>query len=177
MKILTISGSLRKDSYNRKVIQFINKTAEEAGHDVSEVDLAKLDIPVLNTDQKTNDSIEKLNNLVKEAKLVIISTPEYNRSIPGGFKNALDHLNGKTPFMDKVVMITGASTGGFGTVRAQLHLKEVLSAMGAIITPKPEIYIKDAAQVFGENDSIKDEKMKKELKELLDNSIALAEKI
>lgn len=176
MKILTISGSLRKDSYNRMVIEYIKQIASEANLEVTEIDLEKLDLPILNTDKEA-PSANELNKMVQEADIIAISTPEYNRSIPAGLKNAIDYLDGQTPLIGKVVMLTGASTGGFGTVRAQLHLREVLFAMGATITPLPEIYINHAKEKFSEDGSITDTKLQEELKELLQNSIELANKL
>ena len=177
MKTLIIPGSLRKDSYNRKLLAIASDIAQGLGCEIKKADLKDLDFPVLNEDEQPSKGEEEFNDLVAEAKLIIIATPEYNRSIPGGLKNALDHINGKIPLADKVAVIIGASTSGFGTVRAQRHLRQVLAPMGALMLHNPEIHVNHAKDAFNEDGSLKDETIKENLKLLIEKSIDLARKI
>lgn len=136
MRVLTISGSLRPDSYNRKLL----RNAEE--HAPQGVVLEHWDrlaeVPPfhgLRTDTgETPDAVDDLRRRLEEADAVLIATPEYNGSIPGALKNALDWAS--TPFPDnalrgKPVAVIGASTGGYGAMWAQADLRRVLGITGA----------------------------------------------
>lgn len=123
-----IVGSLRKDSYNRKIANFIMKTyAELANFELIEIK----NFPLFNEDLEANvpDVVLKARAAIKSKDGIIIVTPEYNHSIPGGIKNALDWFSRDDYcMMKKPYFIMGASMGTMGTARSQDHIRQVLNS-------------------------------------------------
>lgn len=152
MKIVTLVGSLRKDSLNQQLV----KTIERRYSDLFEIDIADIGIlPYYNEDDEhtPSEEVKRFKAQIAEADAVMICTPEFNWSIPGVLKNALDWLSRvDRPLVGKPVLPMGVSQGGLGTIRAQLHLREVLASMGvqAKILPQAgnEILIGGAGQKF-----------------------------
>jgi chromate reductase len=134
-RILGISGSLRRDSHNTSLLR---AAAEAAGPDV-ELQLydGLKQIPPYDEDDDVHPrppSVARLNEAITSADAVLFSTPEYNSSIPGQLKNAIDWVSrpvATNALRNKPVAVVGASTGGFGAVWAQAELRKVLSALGA----------------------------------------------
>jgi len=134
-RILGISGSLRRDSHNTSLLR---AAAEAAGPDV-ELELydGLKEIPPYDEDDDVHPrppSVARLNEAITSADAVLFSTPEYNSSIPGQLKNAIDWVSrpvATNALRNKPVAVVGASTGGFGAVWAQAELRKVLSALGA----------------------------------------------
>jgi chromate reductase len=134
-KILGISGSLRRDSHNTSLLR---AAAEAAGADIEFVlhDGLK-QIPPYDEDDDVDprpESVARLNEAIAAADAVFFSTPEYNSSIPGQLKNAIDWVSrpvATNALRNKPVAVVGASTGGFGAVWAQAELRKVLAAVGA----------------------------------------------
>ena len=134
-RILGISGSLRRDSHNTSLLR---AAAEAAGPDV-ELELydGLKEIPPYDEDDDVHPrpaSVARLNQAIANADAVLFSTPEYNASIPGQLKNAIDWVSrpvATNALRNKPVAVVGASTGGFGAVWAQAELRKVLSALGA----------------------------------------------
>jgi chromate reductase, NAD(P)H dehydrogenase (quinone) len=134
-RILGISGSLRRDSHNTSLLR---AAAEAAGPDV-ELELydGLKQIPPYDEDDDVHPrpaSVARLNQAIADADAVLFSTPEYNASIPGQLKNAIDWVSrpvATNALRNKPVAVVGASTGGFGAVWAQAELRKVLSALGA----------------------------------------------
>jgi chromate reductase, NAD(P)H dehydrogenase (quinone) len=135
MKVLAISGSLRSDSHNATLLR---KAAEEAPAGV-EIELWQglREIPPYDADDDVvpgSAAVEALRQAVRDADAVLIATPEYNSSVPGALKNALDWASrplATNAFRNKPVAVIGASTGAFGAVWAQAELRKVLATMGA----------------------------------------------
>lgn len=135
MKVLAISGSLRSDSHNTALLR---AAAEEAPAGV-ELELwdGLKQIPPYDGDDDVVPgpaAVEALRDAVRAADAVLIATPEYNSSVPGALKNALDWASrplATNAFRNKPVAVIGASTGAFGAVWAQAELRKVLAAMGA----------------------------------------------
>ncbi|MDP3953245.1 MAG: NAD(P)H-dependent oxidoreductase [bacterium] len=181
IKLVAVAGSLRQDSFNRKALQNALSFVEGEDIEIQKLDLETLDLPVFNEDLETKvpESVRELQRTIAKADLILIATPEYNRSVPGGLKNAIDWVSrtGSVPLTDKVVVLLGASTGGFGTVRAQIHLRQILMALGAFIIPQPEIHISYAAEAFNEDGSLKDEALKEKLKSLIQAGVNLVRKL
>src|SRR3954453_15031281 len=135
IRVLGISGSLRRDSHNTNLLR---AAAEAAGPDV---ELELFDglkaIPPFDEDDDVHprpEAVARLNRAIAEAEAVLFSTPEYNSSIPGQLKNALDWVSrpvATNVLRNKPVVVVGASTGGFGAVWAQAELRKVLAAVGA----------------------------------------------
>jgi chromate reductase, NAD(P)H dehydrogenase (quinone) len=134
-RILGISGSLRRDSHNTSLLR---AAAEAAGPDVEfELYDGLKEIPPYDEDDDVHPrppSVARLNEAIANADAVLFSTPEYNASIPGQLKNAIDWVSrpvATNALRNKPVAVVGASTGGFGAVWAQAELRKVLSALGA----------------------------------------------
>jgi len=181
IKALAISGSLRKDSYNRKALQVAKKIAEDFGANISEIDLKKLDLPIYNGDIEAAGmpaSVLELKNAIESHDVLLIASPEYNHSISGALKNALDWASrGETKsFKGKFVAIFGASPGLFGTVRGQAHVRDILEALGVLRIPSPHVFIKKAGEIFDEDGNLTDERTYTQLKMLIENTLTFAQK-
>ena len=134
MTILGIAGSLRADSWNAQLLRL---AAEELPEGVDlDVFTGLADIPPYDQDVEglPPNSVEALKEAIARADAVLVATPEYNGSIPGQLKNALDWVSRpirESPVRSKPVAVIGASTGAFGAIWAQRELKKVLGLMGA----------------------------------------------
>ena len=159
-KIIGICGSFRVGSYNRMLLKNIASSAPEG----VEVDIIEsIEAPIFNEDSEVGNFPNNISEVVKKiqsADGVIIATPEYNRSIPGGLKNFLDWTSRGDAVKcwdKKIVAIVGASSGNLGTVSAQHDLKKVLLYFGARVIGKPEFYMGQNKSKFGEGGLITDE--------------------
>jgi chromate reductase len=158
-KVLGICGSLRRDSYNAKALRAAAKLAPPN----MTVDIADIaDIPIFNDDIRVAgepSAVVRLKDQVRAADALLLVTPEYNFSIPGVLKNALDWLSRPPapPFDQKPVAIMGASLGPLGTSRAQYHLRQVLVYMNTFTVNKPEVFIGQAASKFNHDGELTDE--------------------
>jgi len=150
LRILGISGSLRAASYNTALLQ---AARELLGPDVT-LEIASLrGIPLYDEDERQQGwppAVSALGEAVRRADAVLIALPEYNFSIPGVLKNALDWVSRlpEQPFARKPVALMGASTGRLGTARAQPHLRQCLQYLDARTLNKPELFVAQAAQAF-----------------------------
>lgn len=149
-KILAISGSLREKSTNTMALRAAKKLAPK-GIDIELADISG--IPLYNGDLHIDGEPEKVSLLIKkirDAHAILIASPEYNFSIPGGLKNALDWIS-RPPnpsFNEKPVAIMGVSPGPVGTARMQYHLRQVLVFMNTFTLNKPEVLINNSASKF-----------------------------
>lgn len=144
-KIGIMVGSLRKDSYNKKLGETVKEILEK---DFSaEVEFLEIgNLPLYNGDMEENfpKEAEVLKNKIESCHRLVFITPEYNRSIPGVLKNALDWASrpsGKNSFSGKKVLCMGVSSGRLGTVSAQNELKKILVYLNCVVIGQPEIYI------------------------------------
>jgi len=170
MKVLAISGSLRKDSYNTLVLRAAQKVAP-AGISITIADISQ--VPLYNEDvREAGDpaAVSALKAQIHAADTVLIATPEYSFSLPGVLKNTLDWLARppEPPFNGKAVAILGATPGQVGTARVQYHLRQVLLGMGAFTVAKPEIFIREAESKFNAQQELTDATTAKLITELLD---------
>ncbi|WP_400163319.1 NADPH-dependent FMN reductase [Brevibacillus sp. TJ4] len=152
MKIAAIVGSLRKDSYNVQLVATMQERYSQQW-DIRLVPIA--DLPHYDQDQEEEppEEVLRVKRQIAESDGVLIATPEFNWSIPGALKNALDWMSRKDKVLtNKPVMIVGASTGMMGTIRAQLHLRQILSSPGMAARVLPpngnEVLIAMAEQKF-----------------------------
>jgi len=169
MKVLGISGSLRKGSYNSMALRAAQKLAP-AGMEISIADISQ--IPMYNDDVRAAGepaAVTALKAQVRAADAVLIVTPEYNFSIPGVLKNTLDWLSRppEPPFDGKTAAIMGASPGPVGTARVQYHMRQVMVFMNAFVVNKPEVFISNCASKFNEQGELTDETTAKFIGELL----------
>jgi chromate reductase len=139
VRVLGISGSLRGDSHNTRLLRAAGKLAEEQGAEFELFDGLKA-IPPYDEDDDVGGGPEaaaRLRRAIEDADAVLFATPEYNSSIPGALKNAVDWASrplATNPLRNKPVAVIGASTGMFGAVWAQAELRKVLGSTGARVT-------------------------------------------
>ena len=169
MKVLGISGSLRKGSFNSMALRAAQKLVP-AGMTLDIADIST--IPLYNDDVRTAgepEAVTALKAQVRAADAVLIATPEYNFSIPGVLKNTLDWLSRppEPPVDGKVVAIMGASPGPVGTARVQYDLRKVLVFMNAFTVNKPEVFISFAQNKFNAQGELTDEATAKFITDLL----------
>jgi len=155
-QVIGIVGSLRKASYNRIIFNTYQTLAENF-FTLQEGEYK--DFPLYNSDISPEPEIvKKLSQQIKNADAIIFFTPEYNYSIPGGLKNAIDWLSRNTsqPFDDKYAAIIGASPGNIGTARMQYHLRQVGVFLNLNFINKPEIMIGQCHDKISEGKIIDD---------------------
>ena len=149
LHVLGISGSLRRASYNTALLR---AAAELVPPGVAQGVFGLASLPLFNQDAEKPfpEAVVELRTRLAQADALLIATPEYNNSISGALKNAIDWASRppKQPLAGKPAAIMGVSTGNFGTVRAQLHLRQVLTHVGALPLGKPEVLVARAEQVF-----------------------------
>jgi chromate reductase len=175
MKILAISGSLRFGSDNGALLR---AAAEEAprGVDIELWDGLR-EIPPFDQDDEIDPplTVEAFRDKVRGADAVVFATPEYNSSIPGTLKNALDWASrpfAANVFRNKPVAVIGSSAGAFGAVWAQAELRKVLTAMGARVADV-ELAVGHAAEKFDENGALIDGTVRQELHEAVSTLVEL----
>jgi chromate reductase len=179
MRVLGISGSLRRDSHNTELLRAAAALLPpEAEFELWEGLKA---VPPYDADDDTGprfrpESLRSLADAVAAADVVLFSTPEYNHSIPGALKNALDWLSrplAETPLRGKPVAVIGASTGLFGAVWAQAELRKVLSAIGARVVDR-ELPVGQAADAFTDEGRLADHDLELVLADLVAEACAEA---
>ncbi len=175
MKVLGISGSLRRDSYNTKLL----RNAEELLP--PEVDFVLYDglkaVPPYDEDddlQPAPPPVAALRRAVADADAILFSTPEYNSSVPGALKNALDWVSrppATNPLRNKPVAVVGTSTGAFGAVWSQAELRKILAAIGARVVDG-EVAVGHAPTRFDEAGRLADEQLQEQLEETIEALLA-----
>jgi chromate reductase, NAD(P)H dehydrogenase (quinone) len=174
VRILGIAGSLRRGSYNRAALRAATKLLPEG----ATLDLFELDgIPGFNQDDEQNppEKVVQLKRRVREADAILFVTPEYNYSVPGVLKNAIDWASrpyGESAWSGKPAAIMGASIGAIGTARAQYHLRQMMVFLNMFPVNQPEVMIGNAADRFDAEGNLTDETTKDYIRKLLQ---ALAE--
>jgi len=161
--VLCLAGSLRRDSWNRRLLQAAAATAPTSLRlDVFDGLAA---VPMFDEDLERREpggpaGVRSLREAIAAADGLIIATPEYNHAIPGVLKNALDWLSRESPqgevLMEKPVAVLGASAGPWGTRLAQASLRQVLHTCGALVMPTPTVFIANAASRFDEHAALAD---------------------
>ena len=170
MKIAALSGSFRQSSINTGLLKAIQEIAPEG----IEIEIISYrDIPLYDQDvneQGLPPSVLKVGEKIQQADAVIIATPEYNYSIPGVLKNAIDWLSRmpEIPFDGKPLAIVGASPSFMGTARAQIHLRQSLQYLNPKILNKPEVLVNNAFEKFDEAGNLTDDRTKGHLLALVE---------
>jgi chromate reductase, NAD(P)H dehydrogenase (quinone) len=176
--ILGISGSLRRASYNSALLRAANELLPE---NVT-LEISPLDgIPLFNQDTEADvpETVRIFRESIASADAVLFATPEYNASIPGVLKNAIDWAS-RPPerVLDgKPAAIMGATTGQFGTLRAQLHLRQILSHVNMQMVNKPEVYVMQAKSKFDANGRLTDETSRGFVRDLVVNLVQFAQRL
>ena len=169
MKILGLSGSLRAGSHNSKLLRAAGDLLPGEA-ELVEFDGLKLIPPFDEDDEHTRpESVQALFDAIASADAVLVATPEYNHSIPGQLKNALDWLSrplATTPLKHKPVAVVGASTGLFGAVWAQAEVRKTMKASGAHVI-ESELPVGMADYAFAEDGNLQDPELTQRFKDLL----------
>ena len=172
--ILGFAGSLRKGSFNRSILQ----AALELVPGDAKLDIFDLEgIPPFNQDLE-NQPPEKVKDFkakIRAADAILISTPEYNYSIPGVLKNAIDWASrpyGDNAFEGKPVAIMGASPGMIGTARSQYHLRQTFVFLNMLPINRPEVMVSSANEKIDKDGRVTDAKTREKIRELLESLVA-----
>jgi chromate reductase len=177
MKIIVFAGSLRADSCNKKFARVATSFAKDAGADAEFLDLKDYPMPVYDGDIETASGIPAgtaaLGKKILEADALVISTPEYNGSIPGVLKNVIDWLSRDKPMSlaGKHLLLLAASPGALGGIRALWHTRQPFDAVGVHVFPGM-MSLPAAYQAFDAEGKLTNEKAAAQLKETLGQFIA-----
>lgn len=172
LRILALPGSLRRASHNLALLRAARQLAPP-GVNIEVYDRLA-DIPVFNQDLETDeggpDSVRHLRAAVASAEALLISTPEYNQSVPGAVKNLVDWLSrgeGHERLTGMPVAITGATTGPWGTRIAQTVLRHMLSSAGALVMTQPMLFIPQVETLVDSDGNLAEPQVRKRLSELV----------
>ena len=171
LKILGFAGSLRKGSYNRSLL----RSATQLLPSDTTLEIFDLsDIPSYNQDHDNNmpPKVKEFKTKIRESDALLIATPEYNYSIPGVLKNAIDYASrpyGDNSFDDKPVAIMSASIGMLGGARAQYHLRQMFVFLNMHPVNVPEVIVTFASDKFDSEGNLLDKNAKGFLTQLLQN--------
>jgi chromate reductase, NAD(P)H dehydrogenase (quinone) len=178
MIVLGISGSLRRDSHNTKLLRAAGELLPPPAQ--LEVFDGLKAVPPYDEDdddERTPVAARRLRNAIQAADAILIATPEYNSSIPGQLKNALDWASRpaiRSVFQGKPVAVIGASTGMFGAVWSQAETRKVLGSMGARVIDR-DLPVAKANDAFTEDGRLADLELHEQLEETLAELVAQAE--
>lgn len=176
-KILAFAGSTRTDSYNKRLVKIAAEGAKNAGADVTIVDLRDFPMPLFDEDLEAKegmpDTAKEFRGLIQSHGGLLIASPEYNSSISGVLKNAIDWasrpLSPNDPpaavFPGKIAAIMAASPGGLGGLRGLTHVREILGNIGVMVIPDQRA-ISSAFSAFDETGKLKDPKQQEAIESL-----------
>ena len=185
INIVALAGSTRKDSFNKRFLAIAVKLLEQAGAQVSTIELSDYQMPLYDGDLESEsglpDNAVKLKKILAEADGLLISSPEYNASMSAVLKNSIDWASRPggiegSAFAGKAALLISASPGGLGGLRGLNHLKDVLTNLGVFIYNKQQA-LSAAHQAFDENGELKDSSTKERLKELVEGYLDYATKL
>ena len=169
MRVLGISGSLRRESHNTALLRHAGELIEAEGAEFEIYDGLR-DIPPFDEDDELfpSEAVARLRDAIRDADAVFFTTPEYNSSIPGALKNALDWVSrpfATNPMRNKPVAVVGASAGMFGAVWAQAELRKVLATMGARVAAG-EVAVGRAMDRFDDDGRLNEPNLAEELRDV-----------
>jgi chromate reductase len=175
-RILAFAGSLRKDSYNKKLVHVAAEGARAAGAEVTYLDLRDYPLPIYDGDLEAAEGLPanaaKLKQLFIAHQGLLISSPEYNSSISAALKNTIDWVSRPQPnekplvaFSGKVAALMSASPGALGGLRGLVHVRSILSCINVIVLPG-QIAVPKSHEAFDADGTLKDEKLQASVKDL-----------
>lgn len=182
-KVLAFAGSLRTDSANKKLIREAAAIAKELGATVTVIDLKEYPIPLYDGDIEEKDGMpekaKQLRRMMLDAQVIMISSAEYNSSLPGVLKNVIDWMSRKEEkgpsrdaFKGKKFIIMSASPGKLGGSRALAHLRGIIDEIGGPGTVLPQqLSLSDSYNAFDGEGHLKDPKLKSDLRRLVQSAI------
>lgn len=160
IKVLGICGSLREGSFNASALNAAIELAPE-GVEIEVFNIGGIPEFVQGHDQDPPEKVAEFKRKIREADAILFSSPEYNYSVPGVLKNAIDWASrpyGDSAWEGKPAAIMGASPGASGTMRMQYHLRQIMVFLNMFPINKPEVMISNCASKFDENGKLTDEK-------------------
>lgn len=172
-QIAVVVGSLRKDSFNRKLADALVKLAPT---ELSFKQLQIGDLPLYNQDDDAHpaESVKRLKSEITSAQGILFVTPEYNRSVPGVLKNAIDHASrpyGQSAWAGKPAGVIGISIGAIGTAMAQQHLRNMLAYLDMPTLGQPEAFIQVKPDTFDQAGNFGNEDIRKFLQGWMDRYV------
>ena len=179
IQVLGIAGSLRKGSYNRAAL----RAAQQLAPDTARIEIFDLDgIPLFNQDEEANlpPRVTALKDAIRAADAILIVTPEYNYSVPGVLKNAIDWASrpyGQSAWEGKPVAVMGAAGGPLGSARAQYHLRQTFVFLNMYPVNRPEVMISSAQEKFDQQGNLTNEASRKLIRQLLENLVAWTQRL
>jgi NAD(P)H-dependent FMN reductase len=186
-RILAFAGSLRKDSFNKKLIQVAAQGARNAGAEVTLIDLRDFPLPIFDGDLEASQGLPENGRKLKDFFLahqgLLIASPEYNSSVTAVLKNTIDWVSrpvaGAKPlaeFMGKVAGLVSASPGALGGLRGLVHLRSILGNIGVLVIPDQQAITK-ANDAFTSEGKLKDEKQQQGVERVASRVVELVQKI
>ena len=169
LRILGIPGSLRKESYNRLALETARKLVPEG----AALEIVGLEgVPPYNQDLEDHppSTVAELKSKIRSSDAILFATPEYNYSVSGVLKNAIDWASrpyGESAWDGKPAAILGASTGSLGTARAQYHLRQILVTLNMYALNRPEVMIANASNKFDDQGNLTDDKTRERIERLV----------
>lgn len=175
-RILAFAGSTRKESFNKKLMKIAAKAARSAGAEVTEIELRDLPLPLYDGDLEAAEGLPANAKKLKEIFLVhqglLIASPEYNSSISGMLKNAIDWVSRPAPgegslacFEGKAAVLMSASPGALGGLRGLVHLRSILGNIKVLVIPE-QVAVSRATEAFNADGSLKDSKQQSAVENL-----------
>jgi chromate reductase len=179
LKVLGICGSLRDGSYNRKLLKIAGDITTALGAEFTQYDLKKEQFPLYDQDVEDKglpESVVKFKALIAASDTILFALPEYNHSVPGVLKNAIDWASrsGNT-WNGKTAAIFGASAGPFGTVRSQLALRQSFLCLNIHVLPSPQVFVPTASTAFNDDGSLREKRTEESLKKLIELTLKEAQ--
>jgi chromate reductase len=174
--ILGIAGSIRKGSFNRLTL----KAAQGLAPEGTRIDTFDIDgLPGFTQDDEANPpaKVVELKQQIRSADAILLVTPEYNYSVPGVLKNAIDWASrpyGDSAWNGKAVAVMGATVGTLGSARAQYHLRQMFVFLNMYAVNQPEVMISNAHKLFDEQGNLTDETSRKLIQKQLEELVRLA---
>jgi chromate reductase, NAD(P)H dehydrogenase (quinone) len=178
-QIAVVVGSLRRESFNRRLANAVMKMAP------AEFTCQQLridDLPLYNQDHDATpaEAVTRLKSEIRASRGVLFVTPEYNRSVPGVLKNAIDHASrpyGDSAWAGKPAGVMGISPGALGTSMAQQHLRNMLAYLDVPALGQPEVFIQAKEGLFGDGGEIADPRVNGLLRKWMDRYVAWVTKL
>lgn len=185
-KILAFAGSIRKESYNQKLIQNAARIAEEAGAEVRLLTREELNLPLFSEDleaEGTPPAVKKLKSLFLEHQGLLISAPEYNSSITPLLKNVIDWVSRPVEgqprlaeYQGKTAGLLAASPGGLGGLRGLVHVRDILGNIGVHVIPA-QAAISQAHEAFDDDGNLTDESAQKRVRSVVEDLVETTAKL
>ncbi|HEV3121210.1 MAG TPA: NAD(P)H-dependent oxidoreductase [Isosphaeraceae bacterium] len=186
-RVLAWAGSTRKESFNKKLVRIAARAAEQAGAEVTLIDLADFRMPLFDQDLEAAsgqpESAKQLKRLMVEHEGFLISAPEYNSSVTGVLKNAIDWVSRPVPgepklvaFQGKTAALMSASPGALGGLRGLVHLRAILGNIGVLVLPG-QVAVSKAHEAFDGEGRLNDGKQQSGIEALGTELAGILEKL